>query len=345
MNMRKQSLIDVDGVRLHVVEEGEGPLVLLVHGFPELWYSWRYQLPALAAAGYRAVAYDQRGYGRSSKFWDPDAYRISRLVADAVGLVAALGERQAVIVGHDWGAPVAWSAAWQHPKIFLGVMGMSVPFSGRGVIALPGNPFGERPPHEIHRAVAGPDQLFYQEYFSTLGPIIDEAEADLAGWVRDLVWTVSGDALAAAGLTLQGQDQIELIRHSALCVAHGTRMRDRFMTPTTMPAWFTEQDCAVFVDALERGGLSGPLSFYRNLENDWHELTPLHGKPLVSPAMFIGAQYDVATWWGEEAIARAPEVMPNWLGSHVLAGAGHWLQQEKAAETNAILLDFLGALK
>ena len=120
--MRKQSLIDVDGVRLHVVEEGEGPLVLLVHGFPELWYSWRYQLPALAAAGYRAVAYDQRGYGRSSKFWDPDAYRISRLVADAVGLVAALGERQAVIVGHDWGAPVAWSAAWQHPKIFRGVM-------------------------------------------------------------------------------------------------------------------------------------------------------------------------------------------------------------------------------
>ena len=127
MNMRRQRLIHVDGVRLHVVEEGEGPLVLLVHGFPELWYSWRFQLPALAAAGYRAVAYDQRGYGRSSKFWDTDAYRISRLVRDAVGLVSALGERQAVIVGHDWGAPVAWTAAWQHPEIFRGVMGMSVP--------------------------------------------------------------------------------------------------------------------------------------------------------------------------------------------------------------------------
>ncbi|MGE3773528.1 MAG: alpha/beta fold hydrolase [Gammaproteobacteria bacterium] len=342
--MRRQRLIHVDGVRLHVVEEGKGPLVLLVHGFPELWYSWRFQLPALAAAGYRAVAYDQRGYGRSSKFWDTDAYRISRLVRDAVGLVSALGERQAVIVGHDWGAPVAWTAAWQHPEIFRGVMGMSVPYSGRGLIALPGNPFGERAPHEIHRAVAGPDQLFYQEYFSTLGPIVDEAEADLRSWVRDLVWTVSGDALAAAGFTLEGQDPVELIRHSALCVPRGGRMRDRFMTPTTLPAWFTEQDCEVFVDALERGGLAGPLSYYRNLENDWHELTPLHGTPMRVPAMFLGAQYDVATWWGAEAIARAPEHIPNWLGSRVLAGAGHWLQQEKADETNAILLEFLRTL-
>ncbi|MCC7120684.1 MAG: alpha/beta hydrolase, partial [Gammaproteobacteria bacterium] len=102
--------------------------------------------------------------------------------------------------------------------------------------------------------------------------------------------------------------------------------------------------CEVFVDALERGGLAGPLSFYRNLDNDWHELGPLHGKPLTVPAMFVGAQYDVATWWGAEAIVRAPEHMPNWLGSRVLAGAGHWLQQEKADDTNAILLEFLRAL-
>jgi len=335
---------NVNGVRLHVAEQGEGPLVLLVHGFPELWYSWRFQLPALAAAGYRAVALDQRGYGSSSKFWRTDAYRIGPLVADLVGLVRALGETKAVLVGHDWGAPVVWSAAWMHPQTFRGVMGMSVPFSGRGMIALPGNPFGERPPHDIHRAVAGPDQLFYQEYFSTLGPIIDEIEQDLAGWVRDIVWTVSGEALAAAGFTLEGQDPVELIRSSALCVGRDQRMRDRFMTPARMPDWFTADDLAVFVAALERGGFAGPLSYYHNLDNDWHDLAPYVGRKLEVPAMFLGAEYDVATWWGAEAIERAPEVIANWMGSRVLKGSGHWLQQEKAAETNAVLLEFLRAL-
>lgn len=336
--------LNVNGVRLHVAEQGEGPLVLLVHGFPELWYSWRFQLPALAAAGYRAVAIDQRGYGSSSKFWQTDAYRIGPLVADLVGLVHALGAEQAVLVGHDWGAPVVWSAAWMHPECFRGVMGMSVPFSGRGLIALPGNPFGERPPHDIHRAVAGPDQLFYQEYFSTLGPIIDEIEIDLAGWVRDIVWTVSGEALAAAGFTLAGQDPIDLIRNSALCIGHGQRMRDRFLTPATMPAWFTTDDLAVFVDALECGGFAGPLSYYYNLENDWQDLAPYAKRKLEVPAMFLGAEYDVATWWGAEAIERAPEKIANWLGAKVLEGSGHWLQQEKAAETNAALLEFLRAL-
>ncbi|MBI4696798.1 MAG: alpha/beta hydrolase [Gammaproteobacteria bacterium] len=342
--MAKHQLLNVGGTRLHVVEEGEGPLVVMVHGFPELWYSWRFQLPALAAAGYRAVAFDQRGYGRSSKFWQTDSYRISRLVNDVVGLVHALGEKEAVVIGHDWGAPVAWCSAWRHPEIFRGVIGMSVPFSGRGIIALPGNPFGEIPPHEIHRAVAGPDQLFYQEYFSTLGPIIEEAEVDLRGWVRDIVWTVSGEALAGAGISFAGQDQVALIRGSALCVPHGARMRDRFMTPERMPAWFTEKDLDVFVEALEGGGLAGPLSFYYNLENDWHELADLAGTPLTPPAMFIGAEYDVATWWGEEAIARAGEVMPNWRGSHILKGSGHWLQQERAEETNALVIEFLKGL-
>ncbi len=341
----KHRLLNVNGVRLHLAEQGEGPLVIFVHGFPELWYSWRFQLPAVAAAGYRAVAIDQRGYGRSSKFWQTDAYRIGPLMDDLVGLVAALGEKTAILVGHDWGAPVVWSAAWKYPKVFRAVFGMSVPFSGRGIVALPGNPFGERPPHEIHRAVAGPGQLFYQEYFATLGPIIEEIETDLRGWVRDIVWTVSGDAMTAAGFSLEGVDPIELIRGSALCVSPGQRMRDRFMSPPAMPAWFTEADLEVFVDALERGGFSGPLSYYHNLENDWHDLAPLQGRPLEVPAMFLGGEFDVGTWWGKEAIERAPSVIPNWLGSRILKGAGHWVQQERADETNAILLEFLRAVR
>jgi pimeloyl-ACP methyl ester carboxylesterase len=122
-------------------------------------------------------------------------------------------------------------------------------------------------------------------------------------------------------------------------------MRERFATPERMPDWLTERDLDVFVDALERGGFAGPLSYYHNLDNDWAELEPMRGKPLAPPAMFLGAEYDVATWWGAEAIERAPEVMPNWMGSRVLKGAGHWLQQERAAETNAVVLEFLRALR
>lgn len=338
---QKSRLLNVNGTRLHVVEEGEGPLVILVHGFPELWYSWRFQLPAIAQMGYRAVAFDQRGYGRSSKYWDPDAYRLGPLVADLVGLVEALGETQAVLMGHDWGAPVVWTAAWRHPEIFRGVLGMSVPFSGRGQIALPGNPFGEKPPHQIYEEIAGPGADFYQIYFGALGEIIEEIEADLRGWVRDLMWTVSGGVAAELGLNLKGNDPVEWTRNGALCLPHGQKMRDRFVTPKTMPDWLTDADLDVFVEALEYGGFSGPLSFYRNTENNWHDLADLDGKPLTVPAMFLGAEFDVATWWGAEAISRAPEVMTHWMGSHIIDGAGHWLQQERPEETNRVIGQFL----
>lgn len=345
MDTWKHGFADVGGVRLHTVEMGEGPLVILVHGFPELWYSWRYQIPVIAEQGYRVVAIDQRGYGLSSKFWQTDCYRLRFLVADLVGLVRALGEKTAILIGHDWGAPVVWTAAWQHPEIFTGVLGMSVPFSGRGQIALPGNPFGELPPHEIHSRISGPDLDFYQVYFSGLSDIIDEIEADVSRWVRDLTWSVSGDAMIAAGFSLEGADPIELIRGGALCLPRGARLRDRFATPAAMPHWFTEDDLKVFVDALHGSGFSGPLSFYHNLENNWHDLAPLVGRPLTSPAMFLGGEYDVATWWGAEAIDRASEHMPNWMGSTVLRGAGHWIQQEKAEETNAVVVDFLRRLR
>lgn len=330
--------------RIHLAEQGEGPLVLLVHGFPELWYSWRHQLPALAEAGYRAVAYEQRGYGRSSKFWTPESYRIDELVADAVAVVHALGEREAVIVGHDWGAPVAWTAAWLHPEVFRGVVGMSVPFSGRALIALPGNAFGERRPDDFVRELAGPGQDFYHTYWSTLGPNVEEVERDLAGWIRDLMYSVSGEGMAAAGFDLAAADPVSLIRQSALCIPHGTQMRDRFASPDALPPWLSEDDLAVYVEAFERSGLHGPFSLYRNLPADWEYLAPWADTPLSAPAYFIGAEYDVATWWGAEARERIAEKASDYRGETVLPGCGHWIQQERPAETNRLLLDFLAGL-
>jgi pimeloyl-ACP methyl ester carboxylesterase len=345
MNRRKQGFVNVGGVRLFAVEEGEGPLVILVHGFPESWYSWRRQLSAIAALGYRVVAYDQRGYGRSSKFARSEAYGIEMLVRDLVGLITALGERQAILIGHDWGAPVVWTASWAHPEMIRGVLGMCVPFSGRGLIALPGNPFGERCPDDMHREMAGPGQDFYQVHFGRLDAIIDEIEADLAGWVRDLTWTVSGDALAAAGMKLTDDNAIELTRASALCVKPGERMRDRFLTPPRLPPWFTAADLDFYVNELERSGFFGPLSYYRNLQANWQALESLSKKPLIVPAMFLGGEYDVGTWWGLEAIERASECIPNWMGSHIIDGSGHWIQQERAEQTNVFVAQFLSALR
>ncbi|MBX9605955.1 MAG: alpha/beta hydrolase [Gammaproteobacteria bacterium] len=338
-----EHLLDINGTRIYAIEEGQGPLVLLVHGFPELAYSWRHQLPALAAAGYRAVAIEQRGYGRSSKFWRPDAYRIDHLVDDVVGVVRALGESKAVVVGHDWGAPVAWSAAWMHPEVFRGVVGMSVPFAGQGLIGVPGNPFGEHPLEDYQRELAGPGQDFYHTYWSTLGPIIDEIEADLAGWIGDIMYSVSGEGLASVGFALDMADPITMVRQSAVCIAHGTRMRDRFLPARPVP-WLSATDLAVYVEAFQRSGLHGPLSFYRNLPDDQRVLAPYAGTRLAVPAYFIGGEFDVATWWGAESRARAHEVMADYRGEAVLPKCGHWIQQERPAETNRLLLDFLAGL-
>lgn len=345
MSVQERLILQVGNTRIHAVSQGQGPLVLLVHGFPESWYSWRHQLEFLAGAGYHAVAIDQRGYGASSKFWDPLAYRIDRLVADVAGVVAALGETSAVIVGHDWGAPVAWTAGWLHPEIFRGVVGLSVPFSGRALVALPGSPFGERRPSELHRELAGPGQDFYQDYFGSLTPPIAEIESNLRGWLRSILWSFSAEGMIAAGLPpLIALPQIDVIRGSALTIPHGTRMRERMDASDRLPAWLDGNDLAFYVAELERSGLAGPLSYYRCMEAGWEALAHCQGRVFTPPSLFIGGDYDVATAWGAEALARTGECMLNHRGTHILSGCGHWVQQEHPEQTNALLLDFLRRL-
>jgi len=344
MSTRKHHLLSVNGARIHAVEEGSGPLVLLLHGFPELWYSWRHQLGALAAAGYRTVAIDQRGYGRSSKFAQSDAYRIHRLVDDAVGVVKALGESTAVIAGHDWGAPVAWTAAWLHPEVFRGVVGLSVPFSGRGLIALPGSPFGEVRPHDIHRQLAGPGNDFYQTYFGQLDAIVNEMEEDVRGWLTGAMFSLSGDALGTMGLDFATMDAVALIRGGPLCIPNGARLKDRLVMPPALPSWLTQSDVDYFADEYERTGFGGGLMYYHNLDKDWDDLAAQANKPLTQPAMFICGDLDICYSWGQEAIRRAGEWMPNYRGTHIFKGCGHWTQQERPDDTNRLLIEFLKQL-
>src|SRR5438105_5682973 len=182
MQETKHRVVDTNGIRMHVAECGSGPLVVLCHGFPESWYSWRHQLRALADAGFRAVAPDMRGYGQTDRPDEIDRYTLLHLVGDMVGLLDALGADTAAIVGHDWGAPVAWHAALLRPDRFRGVIGLSVPFMPRPPV---------RPTTLMPRT---DDAMFYQLYFQEPGVAEAEFERDPGRTLRNLNWSACGEA-------------------------------------------------------------------------------------------------------------------------------------------------------
>ena len=319
-NEARHRTLETDGVRLHVVEQGEGPLVLLVHGFPEYWGSWRHQLPALAGAGYRAVAIDVRGYGRSSAPPPIDAYRMLALVGDLVGLVGALGEDEVVLVGHDWGSPITWTTALLRPDLVRGLALLSVPYSPRG----------RRRPTDAYREMGG-DEEFYINYFQQPGRAEAEIEQDVAGWLRGFVLTASGDAPRPDGGTMS-------------TVPVGAQLRDRFWLPDQLPAWLPGEHLDAWVAEFERTGFTGGLNRYRNVDRDWEDLTAWAGRPITVPSLFVGGERDGPTAWGRPAIERFDQTLPALHRSVILDGAGHWLQQERPDEVNDALLDFLAAL-
>ena len=306
--------------RVHLVEQGSGPLVLLVHGFPESWYSWRHQLPALAAAGYRAVAVDVRGYGRSSKPDDVAAYRMPTLVEDNVAVVHALGEQTAVIVGHDWGATIAAGSALVRPDVFRAVGLLSVPYAPRG---------GPRP-SEVFAQLGG-DEEFYVSYFQEPGRAEAEIEPDVRGWLAGFYAAVSADTMPSAGAP------------DPHFVAPGGMLRDRFPTDR-LPAWLSADDLDVYAAEFERTGLTGALNRYRNMDRDWEDLADFDGSPITQPSLFIGGALDASTTWMADAIQAYPVTLPGLVSSHVLDGCGHWIQQERQKDVNEILTDWLASL-
>src|SRR5262245_11674109 len=186
MSQIRHRTVETNGLRMHIAEQGQGPLVVLCHGFPESWYSWRHQLPALADAGFHAVAPDMRGYGQTDRPEAIDQYTLLHLVGDMVGLLDALGAESAVIAGHDWGAPVAWHAALLRPDRFRAVIGLSVPYRPRGPV---------RPTTAMPRT---DDAQFYQLYFQEPGVAEAELGRDVRSTIRRLAYSGSGDAPRSA---------------------------------------------------------------------------------------------------------------------------------------------------
>jgi len=313
-------MIETNGIRLHVAEQGEGPLVILCHGFPECWYSWRHQLPALAKAGFRAVAPDLRGYGRSDHPEEVEKYTILHDIGDIVGLVGALGARQAVIAGHDIGAPIAWQSALLRPDLFRAVIALSPPFRPRG--------FGDAgPPTTL--MPRNENAVFYQLFLAT-----PEAEAalgrDLRRTFRSQLYALSGDRppSAAGGFP------------AGMMPRKGTVLTD----PASLPSWVTESDIDVYVAEFTRSGFRGALAWWRNIDRSWELLAPLAGATVTVPALYIAGERDFVAAVFSQEIAKQSALVPNLRPPIMLPGCGHWTQQERAPQVSAAMIDFIRSL-
>lgn len=336
--------VRANGHRIYLLEAGEGPLVLFCHGFPEISYTWRHQLRALAEAGYHAVAVDMLGYGRSSKPAGVET-RITEQIRTLAGVVEAVGHETACIVGHDVGAPVAWSAAWTRPDVFDAVAGVSVPFGGRGLFAWPGDSFGAVRPSEHEGWIAGPGKIHYQEYFAQPGALAREVERDMRGWLNGLFYGTSARAPLPKVSDIPDADAaLAFLRETAIVMTPGEGFADKLPTPGENH-WITAEELEVFVDSFERTGIEAALHSYRTLDLDWELLGPYAERPLEVPAIFIAGEKDLPALWGVDAIQRFPEVATRASEPAILEGLGHWNCQEDPARFNAALLDFLADVK
>jgi pimeloyl-ACP methyl ester carboxylesterase len=327
MSELKHGKISANGIDVAFVERGSGPLVLFCHGFPESWYSWRQQLSAVADAGYRAVALDMRGYGGTSKPEAISSYTLSHLIGDVVGAVGALGQEQAVIVGHDWGGPVAWYSALLRPDVFRAVAVLSVPYN---------SPFTLPDGLTVNQLMAmnAGDREYYRLFFQEPGVAEADLEADVHHTVLGCLYTLSGD-IVRDGVHQSGWDG-----H----FPKGQKMSQQVVIPKRLPAWLTEADVAFYVQALSASGFRGGLNWYRNINAIPGILSPFVGSKLRQPALYLYGEQDLIAGNTPEAIAGMQAALPDLRGTIRLQGAGHWLQQERPSEVNAALVQFLRGL-
>jgi pimeloyl-ACP methyl ester carboxylesterase len=302
-----------------VIEAGDrgAPVVILAHGFPELAYSWRHQIPALAEAGYHVLAPDQRGYGGSSRPDAIEAYDIHQLTADLVGLLDDAGAERAVWVGHDWGAIVAWNAPLLHPDRVAGVAALSVPPLPRA----------QQPPTQAFRRTFG-ENFFYILYFQEPGVADAELNGDPARTIRRMMGgLLSGDPSASMRMVAPGPEGFI----------------DRLPEPDELPDWISQDELDHYISEFSRTGFTGGLNWYRNMDRTWETTPGLDGAKIPVPCLFIGGTADpVLTFTRAD---RASEVISGPYRQVMIDGAGHWLQQERPKEVNAILLEFLNGLE
>jgi len=307
-------------IDLRVAVAGEGPLILCVHGFPELWYSWRHQIAHFSGLGYKVAALDVRGYGGSSRPPEIAAYSIRQLASDVAAVIDRIGGGTAILFGHDWGAPIVWNTALLYPEKVAAVAGLSVPFVPRGPVSF------------IEMAkVMYRDRFFYQLYFQQEGVAEAEFEADIPAALRKTYFAISGAAPLNKWLEHKPAD---------------ANLLDGMIDPQPFPAWMSSEDLAVFVEAFRAGGFRGPLNRYRAQSIDFQDMAEFAGKPVNQPSYFVAGERDAVRAFvpGMDLYANPGAGCTDFRGSVILPGIGHWVQQEAPAETSAALQQFLKGL-
>jgi pimeloyl-ACP methyl ester carboxylesterase len=306
---------DID---LNLAVAGEGPLIVCVHGFPELWYSWRHQVEHFSKRGFKVAAMDVRGYGGSSRPHEIAAYTMRNLTSDVAAVVDQLGGGEAILFGHDWGAPIVWNTALIYPQRIRAVAGLSVPYF---------------PPTEASfldvAETIYKGRFFYQLYFQKEGAAEAELEADVGATLRKMYFGISGDAPPNALLAQKGPDATLL-----------EGMTD------ALPAWLSEADLQVFVEAFEKSGFRGPLNRYRAQRLDVAELADHRGQPVTRPSFFVAGERDPVRAFipGMDGYENPGVACTDFRGKAILPGIGHWVQQEAPEATNAALEGFLKGL-
>ena len=316
-------MIDAGEAKLRCALQGDGPLVVMVHGFPESWYSWRHQMGPIAEAGFTACAIDVRGYGGSDKPPEIADYAMPHMVADVAGVIEALspGEK-AVIIGHDWGAPIVWNTALTRPDRVRAVAGLSVPYTGVGARSMS---------ETIEAVFTSKGRFFYQAYFQAPGVAEAEMEADVRGALRRFYYAISGDAPDGTW----PNDKV-----------HGDPLLLRLPDPDPFPAWLTDADIDYFTTEFERSGFRGPINRYRNHDRDFAWLQAFKDRKIEQPSLFIGGERDlVLSMFGRvDFVPIMRQVMTDLRGADILPGCGHWTQQEQPDEVNARLIPWLKSL-
>ena len=316
MKQRDFQQIETNGIRLRTVVEGKGPLIILLHGFPQCWYLWRYQIDPLMQAGFQVAVPDQRGYGASDQPEPIEAHNIIELTNDVVGIANALGHDQFIVVGQDWGAPVAWHAALLHPKRVRAVVGMSVPYTRwqAGKFTRQEN-FG--------------DNFWYMVYFQKPGAAEAELEADIRKSLRMIYFAGSADAPQGVWTTPKPST---------------AKFLDGMIDPAQLPAWLTQEDLDYYVAQYRESGFRGPLNWYRNIDRNI-ELTPqLETAKIDCPSLFIAGTKDLVLSFVPGWIDQMDNWVTDMRGKVLIDGAAHWVQVEQPPAVNEALLAFLQTL-
>jgi pimeloyl-ACP methyl ester carboxylesterase len=320
MPLSTERLVDTNGVQLRVIEAGDrgAPVVVLAHGFPELAYSWRHQIPALAEAGYHVLAPDQRGYGGSSRPDVIEAYNIHELTTDIVGLLDDVDAEHAVWVGHDWGAIMVWNAPLLHPDRVAAVAALSVPPLPRP----------RKPPTQAYGKKFG-ENFFYMLYFQEPGVADAELDGDPARTIRRLIGGPQALSDQSAALRMLAPGPEGFI--------------DRLPEPNGLPDWISQDELDHYIGEFSRTGFTGGLNWYRNLDRNWETTAELAEAKITVPSLFIGGTADPVLTFSPTD--RAAQLISGPYRQVMIDGAGHWLQQERPDEVNATLLDFLNGLE